>query len=84
MEIRESEMSEKLKLKYKYITFQEYKKEGVAYLMYNRKASVPIGSVFFYETWKQFVVEFVENCVFNCQCLNDIANFLETLNRRPK
>ena len=75
---------EKVKLKYKYIHFVEYKRESIAYTMHNTKSGEAMGAVSYYPQWRQSVVEFVENCVFNNQCLKDIADFLEQLNRRSK
>ena len=69
-----------MKTKYKFIHFQEYKKEGKAYTIHNNKSGIAMGAVFYYTVWKQFVVEFVEDCVFNNQCLLDIADFLRQLN----
>ena len=70
-----------MKTKYKFIHFKEYKQEGVAYTMHNIRTGIAMGAVSYYPQWKQFVVEFVEDCVFNNQCLIDIADFLSQLNR---
>lgn len=69
-----------MKTKYKFIHFVEFKKEGIAYTMHNRKSGVAMGAVSYYPPWKQFIVEFVEDCVFNNQCLRDIADFLDQVN----
>lgn len=52
--------------------------------MHNIKTGAAMGAVSYYAPWKQFVIEFVEDCVFNNQCLKDITDFLEQLNREQK
>lgn len=72
---------EKMKKVYKYIKFTEYKKQGIAYELRNKKSNEVMGDVYYYSQWRQFVIDFREDCVFNNQCLLDIADFLEQLNK---
>ncbi len=73
-----------MKLVYKYIYFEKVALGGVYYAMNNKRSEEPLGSVYWYEQWKQFVVEPLEGCVFNTQCLRDIADFLQQLNKAKK
>lgn len=74
-----------MKRKYKFIHFVEYKKEGIAYTMHNNNESgEAMGAVSYYPQWRQFIIEFTENCVFNNQCLIDIADFLSQLNKKGR
>ena len=72
-----------LKTEYKYISFkltdvEDYKK-GAECL--NKKSGLCLGYVEYYKPWKQYVIEFLEDCVFNNSCLLDIADFLGQLNK---
>lgn len=69
-----------MKLIYKYIYFEKCTVGGVFYAMNNKRSEESLGSIYYYEQWKQFVVEPLEGCVFNTQCLCDIAHFLKQLN----
>ena len=71
---------EKLKLKYKYIHFQRDKQRQGEWVFRNNEEL--LGFVSYYKQWNQYVAEFLEDRVFNNQCLKDIADFLEQLNRR--
>jgi len=72
-----------LKTDYKYIRFklvdvEDYKKGAECV---NKKSGVLLGYVEYYKSWKQYVIEFLEDCVFNASCLKDIADFLSQLNK---
>jgi len=71
-----------LKTEYKYIVFKftdaaDHKK-GAECL--NKKSGTILGYVEYYTPWKQYVIEFREDFVFNVSCLKDIADFLRQLN----
>ena len=68
-----------MKTRYKYIHFDE-SIEGSWYC-YNNKTEGDLGCATYYESWKQWVMEFDEGCVFNNQCLRDIIDFLDQLNK---
>ena len=74
---------EKLKTKYKFIHFIEGNADTKWKCCNNRDYSI-LGTIEYYPRWKQYVIEFTERCVFNNQCLKDIADFLKDLNRRAK
>ena len=73
-------MAEELKTKYKFIEFRHVKLVG--WRIVNKKSGSILGCISLYEPWGQHVAEFFEGCVFNNQCLKDIADFLEQLNKR--
>ena len=77
---------EKLKTRYKYIQFVELPKKplDILWQCLNNRSKEPLGVITFYKPWKQHVIQFNDGCVFNNQCLKDIADFLEQLNKRPK
>lgn len=71
-----------LKTKYKYIEFEESPdKEAKLWVCLNRKAESHLADLIYYEPWRQWVVEFQPECVFNNTCLNDISHFLRQLNQ---
>lgn len=74
-----------MKTAYKHIEFIETTLQG-HWNCLNKKHGDDLGSVFFYQPWKQFVFEFCElgDCVFNSSCLRDIAHFLDQLNDTRK
>ena len=71
-----------MKTRYRYIHFDEA--EGVGWYCYNNKSETTLGCVTYYARWRQWVIDFKEDCVFNVQCLQDIADFLGQLNKKPK
>ncbi len=71
-----------LKTKYKYIHFDETVK-GTWYC-YNNSSEGDLGRATYYKRWKQWVMEFEGDMVFNNQCLIDIADFLTQLNKNRK
>jgi len=75
-----------MKTKYKYIEFEfidrkNHKKGGFCK---NKKTKYTLGYWDFHKPWNQYVIEFMEDCVFNESCLQDIAHFLNQLNGKPK
>ena len=74
-----------MKTEYKYIKFTETLRTG-NWKCLNKKNLDLLGSVFFYDTWKQFVFEFdvLGDFIFNSSCLRDVAHFLDQLNARKK
>ena len=78
---------EKLKTRYKFIHFYEalsVHTKKYSWICHNNKNGSALGAVEFYRLWNQYIIEFNNDCVFNSQCLKDIADFLEQLNRRAK
>lgn len=70
-----------MKTSYKYIEFEPTLGHDDEWKCVNKKAKTILGYVSFYEPWKQYVIEFLEDCVFNVSCLNNIAHFLRQLNQ---
>lgn len=73
-----------MKTRYRFIHFKE---EGpalkpVVWLCLNNRDGSILGAIEYYRPWKQHVIDFREDCVFNSQCLVDIADFLVQLNDR--
>ena len=71
-----------MKTKYKYIEFTVNDKESLRKggLCVNIKSKTILGYWDYYKPWKQYVIEFLEDCVFNTACLLDIVDFLGQLN----
>ncbi len=72
-----------MKIKYKFIYFAKCNSSSKGWLwacMTNKNKGI-LGVITYYKWWKQHVIEFREGCVFNNQCLKDIADFLEQLNK---
>lgn len=75
-----------MKTEYKYIKFtfvdsKDHKKGGACI---NKKTTSILGYWDYYIPWKQYVIEFLEDCVFNSTYLQDIADFLNQLNGKDK
>ncbi len=75
-------MDKEFKTRYKHVSFDETIK-GVWYCCHN-KHDADMGKATYYGRWKQWVMEFENDRIFNEQCLIDIADFLSQLNRRLK
>lgn len=71
-----------MKTKYKYIHFDETIKGR--WYCYRNKSGEDLGNAEYYKPWRQWVMEFKEDYVFNAQCLIDIADFLSQLNKESK
>lgn len=70
-----------MKTKYKFIEFVQCSDAwGVMWGIVNRKSKNNLGYVEYSNQWKQHVVEFNEDAIFNNSCLRDIADFLDQLN----
>jgi len=71
-----------MRTKYKYIEFVPTVLDG-HWNCLNRRGKETLGSVSFYQQWKQYIFEPEELncCVFSSDCLRDIAEFLDQLNR---
>ncbi len=74
--------------KYKFIHFRKIEStDDIEWACINNKASdfvndvFLLGGILFYKPWKQYIMTFREERVFNNQCLKDIAHFLEQLNQ---
>jgi len=70
-----------MKTRYKYIHFDDVQDCG--WYCYNNRNDDSLGCVTFYPIWKQWVIDFRPDMVFNNQCLRDIADFLDQLNKKP-
>ena len=76
-----------MKTKYKHIQFEKAPPGlGWIWSCYNNKTNELLGDIDYYKSWRQYVIEFQSGCVFNNQCLRDIADFLDQINKevRPK
>ena len=69
-----------MKTKYKYIHFEEVG-EVAGWLCLNNKSNDLLGTVTYYTQWQQYVIQFERECIFNNQCLLDIADFLKQLKK---
>lgn len=67
-----------MKTVYRYIRFDL---EGGYWKCMNKRAANILGYASYYPQWKQWVMEFERDCVFNNSCLNDMAHFLSQLNK---
>ncbi len=72
-----------MKLKYKYIHFVKVPENdlGLLWKCLNNRSKEPLGVITFYKGWKQHVMQFADECVFNNGCLRDIADFLDQINK---
>ena len=83
-----------LKTRYKYIHFGHLNtemllnddKEGDTnndiWECRNNETDMSLGEIEYYPPWRQYVITFNEDCVFNNECLRDIAHFLKQLKER--
>jgi len=69
-----------MKKRYRYIHFEEVLDCG--WYCYNNGSHARLGTATYYPQWEQWVMDFQEDCVFNIQCLRDIADFLGQLNKK--
>ena len=72
-----------MKTRYKFINFTQVapgQKTAILWICHNNRDNHVLGAIEFYKPWKQHVIDFRENAVFNNQCLLDIADFLKQLN----
>lgn len=71
-----------MKTVYKYIKFEIWGGEDLQkWECVNKKSGATLGYAEFYEPWRQWVMEFQPECVFNDSCLRDITHFLGQLNK---
>ncbi len=68
-----------MKAKYRYIHFKKMQR-GEQWACLNNRSKDILGRINYNSRWKQFVIDFRENCIFNNQCLCEIADFLTQLN----
>ena len=67
----------------KYIEFDKYTNR--CYVIRNKKSRDWLGDIEYYKPWKQYCVTcFYSGAVFNNQCLRDIADFLDELNKKAR
>ena len=72
-----------MKTKYKYINFKKTPEE-TQWICLNNGAGNILGVIEYHPKWRQYVIDFKERCIFNNQCLCDIADFLTQLNEKTK
>lgn len=72
-------MSEKLKIKYKWIRFE--KKENSEEWNCINTSGQWLADLYYETGWRQFVAFIEKDARFNHQCLTDMASFLMQLNR---
>jgi len=72
-----------MKTEYKYIKFTFNDKDAPLKggFCINKRSKTTLGFWDYYAPWKQYVIEFLEDCVFNTTCLKDIVDFLGQLNK---
>ena len=76
-----------MRREYNYIRFQlgEEKKRTTMWYCRNRSSDDWLATIAWYGAWRQYcIIEFNDCAVFNSQCLKDIADFLDNLNKRHK
>ena len=70
-----------LKTEYKYIRFEQELKTWVCK---NKRHDSFLGSIVYLKEWRQFVFQPPSGTEFSADCLRDIADFLEQLNKERK
>lgn len=79
------------KYEYRYIRFEPSTKELLnvpeiiggkrVWNCINNKSGETLAKIFYYTPWRQYCfAQYIQNAVFNKDCLNDIVNFIEQLN----
>jgi len=68
--------------KYKYITISQTDTDEMfgkhpVYTIFNNRGHDVLGSLTYYQPWKQYVASFTARAVFNNSCLLDILDFME-------
>ena len=71
-----------MKTKYKFVHFEALPAgtHRQKWACLNDRTNDILGVIEYYPYWEQYVIDFKEGCVFNNQCLRDIADFLTQLN----
>lgn len=70
-----------LKTEYKFIRFE---KELTVWCCKNKKHGDMLGTISYCNAWKLFVFQPPSGTEFSADCLRDIADFLEQLNKEKK
>ena len=71
-----------LRTKYKHIRFESYMDSMTHWHCVANNGGAFLGSVEYYKPWKRFVFyASTVSCVFSADCLRDIADFLEQLEK---
>jgi len=70
----------------KYMTFRliDKKPKTTEWCVENNKSGGTLGFIEWYGPWRQYVFTPLEECVFNNDCLSEIATFLTDLNARQR
>lgn len=62
--------------------FLEFKEEENGTItVISKKQKAPLGTIEWYQTWKQHVFCPISTAVFNDECLGDIVQFIQQKNR---
>ena len=69
-----------MKTKYKYIHFSQSEFSGDVWICKDA-IRTPLAWVYYYKDWTQYVANFAKNAVFSADCLADIQDFLNQLNK---
>lgn len=71
--------------KYRFITIEEigFEEHGKpTYHILNNKSADLLGEIFYYPQWRQFVCQFRQIAVFNQECLLNIIDFIDSLQKK--
>ena len=71
-----------MKTKYKFIHFKEW--TSTTWIIYNRKHKNKLGEITFTKDWKRFVFVPQPETIWSSDCLRDIADFLDQLQKEKK
>lgn len=76
-------MEERVRTKYMTFVKVGQKPKTSEWHVINNNSGFVLGSIHWYRTWRQYVIE-TNECVFNNSCLNEISGFLTKLNDELK
>jgi len=71
-----------MKTRYEFIQFKQLSEDS--FLCFNNRSGVEIGVVVYYPPWKMYVYQPEQDTVYSPDCLTDIADFLQSLNKAKK
>jgi len=74
-----------MKTEYQYLIFDQKENPGKTtnWNCCNKKFGTPLGEVKWHSTWRQYCYFPLVQAVYSAGCLNDIADFLNQLNKKP-
>ncbi len=76
-----------MKTHYQYIHFEETPNPGkktTTWDCVNTKSNGFLGYVYWYGAWRQYIIEYELETICNKGCLDDIADFLDQLNKAQR